>query len=75
MRLRDIEKLSKPTPSIEEILAKHDVSYSYLMKQLRQGMRVEYEHTFNPAIAKEIALDHLSERPDYYERLAEIEQA
>jgi len=42
---------------------------------LRQGMEVEMEHTDDPRLAREIAMDHLTEDPRYYERLAVLEQA
>jgi hypothetical protein len=42
-------------------------------KQIRAGMSVEKEHTDDPAKAQEIAKDHLSEFPDYYTRLLEME--
>jgi len=42
-------------------------------KELKMGIKVEYEHTSNPEIAKRIALDHLAECPDYYTRLAKME--
>ena len=38
-------------------------------KQIVQGEDVEKEHTSNPAVAKEIAKDHLVEHRDYYTRL------
>lgn len=38
-------------------------------EQLAAGVRVEFEHTSDPAIALEIALSHLAEHPDYYTRL------
>ena len=37
--------------------------------QLAAGIHVEMEHTKNPKVAREIALDHLVEKPDYYTRL------
>jgi len=40
---------------------------------LEWGTRVEREHADDPALAQEIAMDHLVERPDYYERLAGID--
>lgn len=40
--------------------------------QLKQGIKVEMEHTKNIAIAQEIAMDHLSEDPDYYKKLKEV---
>jgi hypothetical protein len=33
---------------------------------LAQGIAVELEHTRSRAVAREIAMDHLAERPDYY---------
>ena len=42
-----------------------DFSKSALLK----GMRVEREHTSNPSIAREIAMDHLKEDKKYYEKL------
>lgn len=38
--------------------------------QLALGVQVEMEHTNDPKIAKELAIDHLTEIPDYYSRLA-----
>ena len=37
---------------------------------LAVGMRHEMEHTHDPEVAKEIAMDHLSEDPAYYEKLS-----
>jgi hypothetical protein len=41
--------------------------------ELAQGVKVEMEHTGDPEIAREIAMDHLAEIPDYYTRLAAME--
>lgn len=45
-------------------------------KQLKMGIKVEMEHTTDPLISKEIALDHLAEHnnSDYYTRLAKMEK-
>lgn len=43
-------------------------------QQMRMGMRVEREHTADPAVAAAIACDHLQELPDYYTRLARMER-
>jgi len=40
---------------------------------LRKGTEVELEHTGDRAIAREIAMDHLTEDPRYYEKLEMIE--
>jgi len=42
-------------------------------KQLAMGKKVEMEHTDNPAMAQEIARDHLEEFPNYYTALDEME--
>jgi len=41
---------------------------------LKAGIRVEAEHTNQFEVAMEIALDHLNERPDYYEVLKSAEK-
>jgi len=43
-------------------------------EQLRMGIKVEYEHTTSKQIATRIALDHLTEIPDYYTRLKKMEE-
>lgn len=40
--------------------------------ELAQGIKVEMEHTNDPAVAKQIALDHLSEDSKYYTKLAAL---
>lgn len=42
---------------------------------LLRGKRHEREHTGNDQIAKEIAKDHLSEDPRYYQKVEQIEKA
>lgn len=41
--------------------------------QLSAGRKVEMEHTKSPAIATEIAMDHLTEDPGYYPKLRRME--
>ena len=43
-------------------------------KQLRKGMGVEKEHTPDPALQRQIAMDHLTEFPNYYEALSRLEK-
>jgi hypothetical protein len=43
-------------------------------KQLAMGIEVEREHSSNPKIAREVAMDHLKEIPDYYTRLKAMEK-
>ena len=43
-------------------------------KQLAMGIEVEKEHTKDEKLAREIAMDHLKEIPDYYTRLKRMEK-
>ena len=74
MRLDEIDLLGKPTPSFDAIRKKHRVSYARLKIQLSKGIKIELEHTGDVALAREIALDHLNEFPDYYDRLENVEK-
>lgn len=60
--------------SVEDIANKHKVSTDKIEEQLKQGTKVEYEHTNDETLSRKIALDHLVERPDYYDRLEEMEK-
>jgi hypothetical protein len=66
--------LNKKTKTPEEIAKKHGVSLSLILAQLKIGIKVEQEHTTNPEIAREIALDHLWEDPKYYTKLTKMEK-
>lgn len=68
------EELDRVTPSVESIAKKHKKDVGYIQQQLDQGIKVEKEHTTSVKVATEIALDHLNELPDYYTRLAKVEQ-
>lgn len=77
MKIRELlesKLLDKPTPSPEQIAKKFGVSAKYIIDQLALGIKSESEHTSNKAIAKEIALDHLNEKPDYYQLLKQVEK-
>jgi hypothetical protein len=64
-----------------DIAKKHDKKGYYdiedfvssLKKQLQKGIKVELEHTNDDKVAKEIAMDHLFEDPNYYDKLKKIE--
>jgi len=36
-------------------------------EDIERGKKIEYEHTNDPAKAREISMDHLEEHPDYYD--------
>ncbi len=42
-------------------------------QELKMGIEHEMEHTDDPDLAEQIAIDHLAETPDYYTRLSAIE--
>ena len=42
---------------------------------LADGVKIELEHTSSRPIAQEIAMDHLTEDPQYYEKLRRIEKS
>jgi hypothetical protein len=44
-------------------------------EQLADGIAEEMEHTTDPAIAEEIAIDHLTEDENYYKKLKKIEKS
>ena len=62
------------TMTAEEIAKKHGVDVESINKQVERGIKVEHEHTSNDDEAKRIALDHLYELPDYYDRLDKMEE-
>jgi hypothetical protein len=66
--------LNNPTPTVNDLAKKYGVSSVEVRKQLMHGIKVEKEHTNNPKIAREIALDHLGEKLDYYKKLSKIEE-
>ena len=58
----------------KDIADKFEVSTSKVKKQITKGEKVESEHTNNEEKASEIAMDHVSEFPDYYDRLDKMEK-
>jgi hypothetical protein len=78
MKIHEIiseSKLDKPTPSVAELVKKHNVSSSHIKTQLAKGTKVELEHTSDRKVAREIALDHIGEDPNYYTKLKKMEEA
>lgn len=56
-----------PSSGNQEHTGIHNPPYD--PKELKRGIKVEKEHTDDPKIAKQIAMDHLNEDPRYYSRL------
>ena len=46
----------------------------YIKEKIKQGTKVEMEHTTDPKIAFEIAKDHIWEDLKYYDKLAKVEE-
>lgn len=65
--------LDTPVLSPEDLADKHKVSVDEIQKQLEMGIKVEGEHTTKPKIARQIALAHIGEDPEYYSKLKEME--
>lgn len=59
---------------IEGGLADGEDVIKYDPDQILKGIEIEMEHTKDPAVALEIAMDHLEEIPDYYDRLDDMEK-
>ena len=60
--------------SIKDIADKFEVSVDKIESQIKKGIGVEMEHTTDKEKATEIATDHVSEFPDYYDRLGKMEK-
>ena len=52
--------------SVEDLADKHNVDVKDIKKEIEVGVRIEMEHTDDKEIAREIAMDHIFEFPDYY---------
>ncbi len=59
--------------SLMDLAKKHKISLDKIKSQLQRGIEVEMEHTKSKSIAKEIAMDHIFEDPEYYVKLKKIE--
>lgn len=55
-------------------LADHKTNKDFPKKAIKQGAKVEMEHTKDKRIAQEIARDHLEEDGKYYDKLKEVEK-
>jgi hypothetical protein len=64
----------KSHKTVEQIAKKHRLDVSFIQKQLDMGEPIEHEHTKDHDLARDIALQHLDEIPDYYTRLKKMEK-
>lgn len=64
----------KSHKTIEQIAKEKNVSLRYAKEQLIKGMEVESEHSSSKEVQETIALQHLDEMIDYYDKLKTIEK-
>jgi len=57
----------------ESLASKHDCPLGLIELMIDWGIKVEMEHTDDETMAKEIALDHITEDPVYYVKLKQME--
>jgi hypothetical protein len=72
MKIHDL--LDAPVPTVSELALKYDVPVHEVQAALTKGIQVEQEHTTHDRVARQIALAHLAERLDYYDRLAKVDE-
>lgn len=76
----NLHKNVVPIPNVATLdniyggLADNKLDEGFNKDNLKEGMTVESEHTDNVELAKEIAKDHLTENPKYYQELKKVEE-
>lgn len=65
--------MTKAKDSLPGGLGDHRPESDFDPEALKEGVKVEMEHTDDPKLASEIARDHLTEDKDYYVKLRTIE--
>ena len=60
--------------TLKDLAKYHKMPLQSIKKKLDQGIKVEMEHTTDKNIAREIAMDHIYEDPNYYSKLKTIEK-
>lgn len=70
--LKDLAKMHSHSDG-DEVKSEVTKMYSHLKDQLKKGTKIEMEHTNQVNKAREIAMDHLYEDPNYYTKLEKIE--
>jgi hypothetical protein len=62
------------TPGIVAIAKKWKLPVAKVMELVNQGAEVEKEHNKSIVKARQVARDHINERPDYYNKLKKMEK-
>lgn len=63
------------TPGYAAIAKKWNLPIAKIIALVNKGAKVEHEHTKSLEKAKQIARDHIAERPDYYNKLDKMEKS
>jgi len=71
--MKRLMKVGNPRERIPGGLAASRRPADFDRGALARGTAVELEHTDDPRVAQEIAMDHLAEDEQYYEKLARME--
>lgn len=62
------------TPGLVAIAKKWKLPVAKVMELVNQGAEVEKEHNKSIIKARQVARDHINERPDYYKKLKKMEK-
>jgi hypothetical protein len=68
------ENTLKSRISNEKIAKKHNVDIATVERLLKQGSKIEHEHTKDQKAAETIASQHIYEVLDYYKKLKKVEK-
>jgi len=63
------------TPGIAAIAKKWNLPVAHVAKLVEIGAKTEFEHNKNLDKARQVARDHIAERPDYYQKLKKMEKS
>jgi hypothetical protein len=60
--------------TVQDLADRHKVDADTIRKAVEKGTKVESEHTDDKSVARQIAMDHVFEDPNYYDKLAKMEK-
>jgi len=63
------------TPGLAAIAKKWKLPVAHIAKLVEIGAKTEFEHNKNLSKARQVARDHIAERPDYYQKLKRMEKS
>lgn len=63
------------TPGIAAIAKKWNLPVAHVARLVDIGAKTEHEHNKNLSKARQVARDHIAERPDYYQKLKKMEKS